>query len=80
MFKAKTNNSEQFYNYQQIIQPVTKYVACEIVQIQLTKFQATFEISVHLVKHIHVLQPSKYGAAFRNISYSGNMYIFGEQV
>ena len=47
-----------------------------MIFIQLSKYHATFKISFNLVKYI--VQLSKYGTTFINISYSsGRVYIFG---
>ena len=50
-----------------------------MIIIQLSKYHATFKISFNLVKYI--VQLSKYGTTFINISYSsGRVYIFWEHV
>ena len=50
-----------------------------MIFIQLSKYHATLKILFNFVKYI--MQLSKYGATFRNISYSsGRMYIFWEHV
>ena len=50
-----------------------------MIFIQLSKYHAIFKILFNFVKYI--MQLSKYGETFRNISYnSGRVYIFGEHV